>query len=406
MVFFQKNWVKISILNLVIVAFLGVIMRYKIAFDFPFLDQKNVLHSHSHFAFSGWITQTLFLLMTYFLEKRKANISTSKYHYILLANLVCSYGMLVSFILHGYSTLSIIFSTLSIFISFIYSYCFVKDTKILALKNASINWFRGALFFNVISSFGTFFLAYMMANKEIVQDLYLSSIYFYLHFQYNGWFFFAIVGLFLEVLKIKKISKKLKVYFWGLFFSCIVTYFLSILWVELPFWVHDITVVFTLLQTFYWFSLQSFFIKHLKEKTGLLKQLLLVIGIAANLKFLMQLGLVFPKLNTIVFGTRIIVIAYLHLVLLGIITLFLLYYLVKIRKIVITKVLTVGTAIFVISIILNEVVLFSQGALSFFYILFPFANELLFAIGVFLFVGISMILYAVSDKKIKRDIPA
>lgn len=399
MVFFQKNWVKLSIFNLVIVAFLGVIMRYKIAFDFPFLEQKNILHSHSHFAFSGWITQTLFLLITYFLEKNKENISTSKYHYILLANLVCSYGMLVSFILHGYSTMSIVFSTLSIFISFLYSYYFVKDTKVLALKNASINWFKGALFFNIISSFGTFFLAYMMANKEIVQDLYLSSIYFYLHFQYNGWFFFAIVGLFLEVLNIEQLNKKLKTCFWGLFFSCIITYFLSILWVNLPFWIHVITVVFTLVQTFYWFRLQSFFIKYVKEKTGVLKQLLLVIGIAANLKFLMQLGLVFPELNTIVFGTRIIVIAYLHLVLLGIITLFLLYYLIKIRKIASTKFLTFGIAIFVIGIILNEVVLFSQGALSFFYILFPFVNELLFAIGVLLFVGVVMILSAVLNEK-------
>ncbi|HRN44574.1 MAG TPA: hypothetical protein PLH20_07300, partial [Flavobacterium sp.] len=47
-------WLKFSLLNLCLVAALGVLMRYKIGFEFPFFNQKNILHSHSHFAFSGW----------------------------------------------------------------------------------------------------------------------------------------------------------------------------------------------------------------------------------------------------------------------------------------------------------------------------------------------------------------
>ncbi len=383
----QKYWVKISVFNLFIVALLGVLMRYKIAFDFPFLEQKNVLHSHSHFAFAGWISQTLFLLLIHFIEKNKINTNTKKFHLLLVANLICAYGMLVAFIIKGYAFVSIFFSTLSIAVTYLFAFYFIKETRYLAKTHASIIWFRAALFFNVISSLGTFYLAYMMMSKNIVQDYYLSSIYFYLHFQYNGWFFFAIVGLFIDKIKASNFGKDLKIIFWALFSSGLITYFLSILWIKLPMWIYAITVIFTLVQTFYWFKLFAFLKGFTIEIKPILKQLLVLVVIATNLKFLMQLGLIFPDLNTLVFGTRIIVIAYLHLVLLGIITLFLLHHLLSTSIIVLNKLLSTGIALFVIGIVLNEIILFTQGGLSFLYILFPFINELLFGIGIVLFLG-------------------
>lgn len=389
---FQKYWVKISVFNLFVVALLGVLMRYKIAFDFPYLEQKNVLHSHSHFAFAGWISQTLFLFLTHFFEKHKINSNSKKYHLLLAANLICAYGMLVAFLIQGYAFVSIFFSTLSIVVTYLFAFYFIKETRDLAKNHASIIWFRAALFFNIISSLGTFYLAYMMMSKNIVQDYYLSSIYFYLHFQYNGWFFFAIVGLFIDKIKASNFSNELKVIFWALFSSGLVTYFLSILWIKLPLWIYAITIIFTLLQTFYWFKLFAFFKGIAIEIQPILKRLLVIIAIASNLKFLMQLGLIFPDLNTLVFGTRIIVIAYLHLVLLGIITVFLLYYFLSTTKIVLNKLLSTGLTLFVIGIILNEIVLFTQGGLSFLYILFPFINELLFGIGIVLFLG-SLLLF-------------
>ena len=50
-----SKWLRISLFNLMLVAFLGMILRYKILFSLPFLDQKHLLHAHSHFAFSGWV---------------------------------------------------------------------------------------------------------------------------------------------------------------------------------------------------------------------------------------------------------------------------------------------------------------------------------------------------------------
>jgi hypothetical protein len=178
-------WLKFSIVNLFLVALLGMLMRYKIGYDFPFLVQKHLLHSHSHFAFAGWISHTLMVLMVYFMKNKTTTIALPKYTWLIIANLVCSYGMLIFFIIQGYAFWSILFSTLSIFVSYFFAYYFIKDLKYIK-GETSKNWYNGALFFYVISSFGTFFLAYTVASKDFMFNPYLASIYYYLHFQYNG----------------------------------------------------------------------------------------------------------------------------------------------------------------------------------------------------------------------------
>ena len=69
-------WLKFSLFNLLLVAILGLLMRYKIGFEFPFLDQKNLQHSHSHFAFAGWISHTLMVLMLVFLTQKATKATT------------------------------------------------------------------------------------------------------------------------------------------------------------------------------------------------------------------------------------------------------------------------------------------------------------------------------------------
>lgn len=49
-------WVRLSLINLLLVALMGILMRYKIGFEFPLFNQKNIQHAHSHFAFTGWIS--------------------------------------------------------------------------------------------------------------------------------------------------------------------------------------------------------------------------------------------------------------------------------------------------------------------------------------------------------------
>ena len=405
----NKFWLKISIINLLLVAVLGLLMRYKIGFEFPFLDQKHLQHSHSHFAFSGWISHTLMVLMIGFLEKR-INITDTqfikKYNFLLIANLICSYGMLISFILQGYGLISILFSTFSIVIACVFTYLYFKDLKLISEEDLSKNWFKASLFFNVLSSLGTFALAYMMVSKNIQQNEYLSSIYFYLHFQYNGWFFFACMGLLISFLQLKKAENLFfNKTFWLFFVSCIPAYFLSTLWLKLPTWIYVLTLLSALVQTITWFKFLYVIIKlkrNFLEKYPLfLRYILFFVSIALSLKFLLQLGSTIPVLSQLAFGFRPIVIAYLHLVLLAIISLFLLFYIYANELITFNKQIKKGLIIFTIGVLLNEIILAIQGIASFSYTLIPLVNEMLFGAAIILVSGIGITAFY-SLKKVKN----
>ena len=406
----SKLWLKTSIINLLLVAILGLLMRYKIGFEFPFLDQKHLQHSHSHFAFSGWISHTLMVLMIGFLEKR-INITDTqfikKYNFLLIANLICSYGMLISFILQGYGLISILFSTFSIVIACVFTYLYFKDLKLISEEDLSKNWFKASLFFNVLSSLGTFALAYMMVSKNIQQNEYLSSIYFYLHFQYNGWFFFACMGLLISFLQLKKAENLFfNKTFWLFFVSCIPAYFLSTLWLKLPTWIYVLTLLSALVQTITWFKFLYVIIKlknnFLEKYPLVLRYILFFVGVALSLKFILQLGSTIPALSQLAFGFRPIVIAYLHLVLLAIISLFLLFYIYANQFLTFNKQIKNGIIIFSVGVLLNEIILAIQGIASFSYTLIPFVNEMLFGAAIILVSGIGIIVFY-SLKKVKKS---
>lgn len=388
-----KFWIKISIWNLVIVSILGILMRYKIGFEFPYFDQKHLQYAHSHFAFYGWVSHSLMLLIIHYFKPTLDPIKIRKYNFILILNLICAYGMLISFALTGYGIISIIFSTSSIFISFAFAiYCFQDFTK-KDISHSSILWFKASLIFNVISSIGTFALAIMMATKNIHQHTYLSSVYWYLHFQYNGWFFFACMGLFNVYIKSIKPEYHLpKSIFWFFALSCIPAYGLSILWLNLPIWIYIIVIFGAVAQSIGWIKLllelkKLSFLKNFTSN-NLHKFLFIAVAIALTIKFVLQLGSTIPSISKLAFGFRPIVIAYLHLVLLAIISVFILSYFYINKLISTNKTSKLGLLVIVVGVFLNELILSIQGIASFSYKTIPFVNEALLGITLFIFSGL------------------
>lgn len=410
--FKAKFWLQFSLFNLLLVALLGLLMRYKIGFEFPLFNQKNLQHSHSHFAFAGWISHTLMVLMVGFLEKRGPSTAlrvtkkrTFSYNTLLTANLICAYGMLVFFIIQGYAALSIVFSTASIFVAYVFGYQFWKDLKQVGSEWLSVPWFKAAIFFNVISSFGTFVLAFMMITKNIHQNEYLASIYYYLHFQYNGWFFFACMGLLFHFFNLKSTEHPFfKKVFWLFFAACIPAYFLSTLWLNLPIWLYVLTVVAAFVQSYAWFKLLAVLAQtrkgYFENSPFFLRYIILFVAVACSIKIVLQLGSTIPALSQLAFGFRPIVIAYLHLVLLAVISLFLLFYIYVNHYFYISKPIKFGIILFSVGVFLNELVLAVQGIASFSYTLIPMVNELLFAVAVLLVLGIAVTTYH-SVKKVK-----
>lgn len=401
--FNARFWIKFSIINLLIVALLGLLMRYKIAFDFPYLTQKNIQHAHSHFAFSGWITHSIYVLIIYFITNRVAQSNLKKYLRLLTINLACSYGMLISFFITGYSFMSIGLSTLTIINNCFFAYYFFNDFKKLENYHPSVIWFKSAIWFNLFSSLGTFYLAYMMASRNFNEHWYLASVYFYLHFQYNGFFSFSCIGLTINKLPVYLPTYRYNKIIFILFFSsCIPAYFLSILWANLPIWLYIIVVMSAFTQIAAWYILAKDIRIALKEGNSLpsfAKFMFLFVGLAVSAKLLLQLGSTIPEVSKLAFGFRPVVIAYLHLVLLAVISVFLLAYFFTRDLIQTTKKTIISLGIFLIGVFLNEVVLAAQGIASFSYIPIKYINETLFIVAVILVIGAFMLVISQRKKE-------
>lgn len=361
------KWLTVSLINLAIVAFLGVILRSKILFAIPGIDFKNMLHAHSHFAFGGWITLCLFVLMTY--EILPGHLSSRAiYKWILTAILTCAAGMLIAFPIQGYASFSIIFSTLFIFSTYIFSWVFMKDLLKSNSPKPVVILCIVSLLALVVSSVGPFTLAYIVASHSTNTLLYKDAIYTYLHFQYNGFFTLAVFALLFNHFKHALNDaqyRNMKRFAVMLSLSVLPTLCLSYLWHFENIVIRSLAVagcgllVFTLaLFVKMMRSMRRCFetVNSFARKTGLLSM------IAFALKTAVQIGIVFPTIGNEVFGDRPIIIGYLHLVMLGFVTLYLLTHLQQINffESNLRKAKT-GIIIFTIAVIANELVLMIQG---------------------------------------------
>jgi hypothetical protein len=387
MPFKTQYWMRLAMINLAVVAGLGTLMRYKIGFEFPFFSQKHLQHGHSHFAFLAWVAHALYVLIIHTLVESGSRVNIKRYNALILTHLLIAVGMLFSFAVSGYSTLSIVLSTSSLVISYVMAGFLFSDLSQSALSTGSTkHWFQTGLILQIISSLGTLFLAYMMATKHVVQEWYLSSVYFYLHFQYNGWFFFAIMGLL--VWQLHRMTGHHKYYRWAFLlfaFSAVPSYLLSVLWLPLPTWSYFFVVTPALAQVIGWVLFLLLIKKALpaikSRLSPLMRFIWLGVLLAMTVKLTLQLGSTHPEISQLAFGFRNIVIAYLHLVLLGFTTLGILAYAYHFLNWQPSKMAYAALTFFALGILLNEGILLIQGLASFSYSLVPWANTGLFAIS-------------------------
>ena len=395
---FILKWLKISFLNLFLVSVLGLVLRYKIVFSLPFVDQKNLLHSHSHFAFAGWVTQTLMVLLVYYLSVRLGEQIFARYRLLLYANLLTSYSLLVSFILQGYAFYSISFSTLSILVFFFFVINFWKDLNRIREKTLSQLWFRWALIFGAISALGPFSLAYLMSEKMADQNWYLSSVYYYLHFQYNGWFLFAGLGLLTDQLELLKISaKKINYAFYLFCGACIPAYFLSVLWLPFVGSIYYLLIAAILAQLTGWALILETIFKNSailgRQFPKMAKVLFILSAIAFTIKLILQTGSIHPQLSQLSYGFRPIIIGYLHLVLLGVTSIFIIGYIFSQKFIRVSKSILIGISIFVVGVIVNELLLMVQGVAAMAYQVVPHIQFMLLGAAIVLMVGLGILFF-------------
>jgi hypothetical protein len=263
-----------------------------------------------------------------------------------------------------------------------------------------VQWIRAALVMLVLSTFGTFFLAWLMMQKGYSQEWYIGSVYFFLHFQYNGWFLFAILGFFYYFLSRIPYQSgchaRTQVYRL-LLFSVVPAFFLSALWMRIPAWMYWSAVAAGLLQLWalYYFSKVLFrCVRSTRAEVSVAVKWLWGFALLAFiLKILMQALSVIPSVTHFAFGFRPIVIGYLHMVLLGLVSFFLVGFFLQQRLIWLeTRLARTGVWVFLAAVVANEVLLMVQGLFSIWYQAVRYANHLLFALAILIFAGLAMML--------------
>lgn len=393
-------WLKFSAFNFFVVAVLGILMRYKIAFSLPFVEQKYLQEAHSHFAFYGWISAVIYILIVQYLDKN--SLDTKAFKIPIIGNMVASYGMLFSFLYGGYFWMSILFSTSALLSNVLFFYFLYHKLK--NFNDPSKIWFLGAFFFALFSSLGVLSLSVMMATKHVVQDLYLASTYFYLHFQYNGFFELSCIGLLLFSLKeigIEISEVQNRNLFLLLFLGTFFCYGLSVLWMNLPLWIYITVILASISQTVgvvkLFTLMRNNWDKVKKQWSPFQRCIILYVGFALAAKTALQLGSTIPAVNQFAFGFRNIVIAYLHLVLLMFISVFLFGQILSGNCFKMNKALVFGTKFLMFTIFLNELMLGVIGVFSIQYISIPYNAEILF--GIACGIGFSLMLILFNLKK-------
>lgn len=367
-VFYTKVWIQVALINFCVVALAGVTMRYKIKFALPIVDQKYLMHAHSNFAFVGWVTIALMTLMIRYLVRSNIQTNYIKYRWLLIINTVAAYAMFIAFIIEGYDFWSNTLLFVIILVSYFFIYFYWKDLARVKDKSFCKNWLKAAMVLWGFSSIGAIFLAYLLANHVMIQDLYFASMYFFLHFQYNGWFLFVCFGVFFAYMQrqglhaIERHSRRL---FRILLITVVPSYFLSILWLDLPpvlQWIAKISGILQIIVLLYFLRIfrmvrRSSFI----ELHGSTAWLWTLVSIAFTLKIVLQLLSIIPYFGHLAFGFRPVIIGYLHLSFIGIISLFILGYINEFIHRFRGKVSGLGALIFVIGFMVQELMLMFQG---------------------------------------------
>jgi len=217
----------------------------------------------------------------------------------------------------------------------------------------------------IISSLGPWMLGIIMQTSGQESSLYKNAIYFYLHFQYNGWFIIAVIGIYIYILEQHAILFSKKVFnnfFWLLNSGVIATFFISILWMKPPVIINSLAVIGSIFQLIA-FGLLLKLVKTNKSKLNSIFSPFLstILKISAGIflvKLVLQLTVCIPFFADVVSYNVDFVIGYIHWIFLGVVSIpiltFLFYYQLSIKS-------KTFLAIYILGFVLTECLIFYKG---------------------------------------------
>jgi hypothetical protein len=320
-----KSWALVALSAFLIASLLGVWLRYAFVGTLPdWIAYKNLQHAHSHVAMMGWLYSALYLLIVY-----RFNLTRKVYVTLFWLTQVAVVGMLCSFPFQGYGLYSIFFTTCHLILSYLFIIQVFRDLRKSPEKTQSRLLLKSALWFLFISTLGTWALGAMMNSSLRGTAWYYGVIQFFLHFQFNGWFVFAVLAILFKFLEDKGILIKktlFRNFYLLLVISCIFTYALAVTWStpdKLIFWTNSLGVLIQM------FALITFWLLVLGVKDRV-KQvtthwaygLWILAFLLFSLKIIIQTLVAIPHLAVVSYTIRNFVVGFVHLLMLGVLTVF------------------------------------------------------------------------------------
>jgi hypothetical protein len=389
----------LSLLSFLIVSSLGLLMRAKMVFEMPFLVQKHLQLAHAFFAFNGWVSFTLLWL----LADRLVQLGSTKV--LLMKRMIgvqwlLSWALFGVYLAFGMGYWSFVTETTLLLWLITLVVVLVREIRRLPATTAMRHWLYPALAFLILSGCGTLLLFWHYMHRSLNMTNYLGSFYSYLHFQYNGWFLFGALALLQQFVPDEA---GLRLRGRRLAWLAVPGVLLSLLWIEMPPSFYGFAIAVAVLQLYFWADWLRLAWPALRielhQMAQPIRMLLPLAGAAVSARMLFQLLSTIPALEKAAFSFRPVVIAYLHLVLLGIFSSFLLYWLFRSEKLQLNHTSKLAAGLFLFAFLGTESVLALMGGASFSYTQIPFANESLLALTALFPVSIGLLCWAAWPRK-------
>jgi len=368
-----KKYINVTLILFLITSIFSLILRYiplsegNIEWNYQY-----ILQTHSHLAFLGWVYNCIFLLTVKQYPNLFQKTKILNFDLLFIIFQICILFISVGLMIWGYKVLAITFLSLHSLFTIIFA---VKFNRYADENKPGTYLLKLAFIMMGVSYVGTLLLGPLSAMGLKGSNYYYSAIYFYMHFQYNGFFLFAVIGLLLNFWKqinINVLITKKQINL--LLLSVILTYSISILFAKIHFIISIIAVLSSLFQIYivlniYLQNKDKFKLRFQDLQSKLIIYLVLLLFIS---KLIAQV--VSPLLPDSIASNRNIIIVFLHLNFLGIITPLLLYFIdVYFVKSVIFRnfILVYISAIILneISIILSQFNILSQYELYYSYLI-------------------------------------
>lgn len=185
-----RSWYRSALLFFAIAATIGVLLRLIYVVDMPWLIFKPWLHAHSHVAMLGWVFPAL-VIAVLAIDDRK--LPRGVLVWLALAQLLVA-GMLFSFPVQGYGQVSIACSVGHMIVAYVLLAQLWLHTRHWPRMGSRL-LVRLAIAFQYLSTLGVWAMGPIMTSKLAGSEWYYWSIQWFLHFQFNGWFWFAAMAI-------------------------------------------------------------------------------------------------------------------------------------------------------------------------------------------------------------------